>query len=76
MKSTPPGRDRVPDALRYSGLGIQLAVTVGVLAWVGQWLDRRLGTGGVATVVLVLGGFVVVITSLVRELKARSGPDK
>ena len=66
----------MPDALRYSGLGIQLAVTVGVLAWVGQWLDRRLGTGGVATVVLVLGGFVVVITSLVRELKARSGPDK
>lgn len=66
----------MPDALRYSGLGIQLAVTVGVLAWAGQWLDRRLGTGGVVTVVLVLGGFVVVITSLVRELKARSGPDK
>lgn len=76
MTSTPPGRDRAPEALRYTGLGIQLAVTVGVLAWAGQWLDHRFGTGGVATVVLVLGGFVVVIMGLVRELKARSGPDK
>jgi hypothetical protein len=76
VTSTPPGRNRAPDALRYTGLGIQLAVTVGVLAWAGEWLDRRLGTGGIVTVVLVLGGFVVVIMGLVRELKSRRGPDQ
>ena len=51
-------------------------MTVGVLAWAGQWLDRRLSTGGFATVVLVLGGFVAVIVNLVRELRDRGRRDQ
>ncbi|HET7024739.1 MAG TPA: AtpZ/AtpI family protein [Gemmatimonadales bacterium] len=72
MTSTPPGRDRAPDALRYAGLGIQLAVTIGALAWVGQWLDGRFGTGGILTVVLVLLGFAGMMASLLKELRERS----
>ena len=65
--SSPPNKG--PNALKYAGLGIQLAVTVGFLAWVGTWLDGKLGTGGVITVVLVLAGFAGMMVSLVRELR-------
>ncbi|MGB7212779.1 MAG: AtpZ/AtpI family protein [Gemmatimonadales bacterium] len=73
MTSTPPDRERTPDALRYTGLGVQLAVTIGALAWVGQWLDRRFGTGGILTVALVLLGFAGMMASLLKELRERSG---
>jgi ATP synthase protein I len=29
--------------LRYSGLGIQLLVSIGAFAWLGHWLDQSLG---------------------------------
>ncbi|MCU0420723.1 MAG: AtpZ/AtpI family protein [Cyclobacteriaceae bacterium] len=29
--------------LKYSGLGLQLLVTIGLCAWLGHWLDVRLG---------------------------------
>ncbi|MGH7532215.1 MAG: AtpZ/AtpI family protein [Gemmatimonadales bacterium] len=73
MTSTPPGRDRAPDALRYTGLGIQLAVMIGALAWLGQWLDGRFGTGGILTVALVVLGFTGMMASLLKELRERSG---
>lgn len=74
MKRGPDPRKGM-NALRYAGLGIELAVTVAVLAWVGSWLDRRFGTGGVLTVVLVLVGFSVMIAGLIRELRG-GGPGK
>lgn len=73
MTSPPPSRGRGNDALRYAGLGIQLAVTVALLAWVGGWLDRRFGTDGVITIVLVLVGFTVMMVGLLRELRERGG---
>ncbi|MGH7590710.1 MAG: AtpZ/AtpI family protein [Gemmatimonadales bacterium] len=73
MTSTPPGSDRAPDALRYTGLGIQLAVMIGALAWLGQWLDGRFGTGGILTVALVVLGFAGMMASLLKELRERSG---
>ena len=35
--------------MRYAGLGVQLAVSLLVFVLVGQWADRRLGTGGIVT---------------------------
>jgi len=59
--------------MRYAGLGIQLAVTLLVFVLVGQWLDRKLGAGGIATVVMVLLGFAGTLYSLIRQLNRKDG---
>jgi F0F1-type ATP synthase assembly protein I len=59
--------------MRYAGLGVQLAVTLVVLVLLGQWADRKLGTGGIVTVVAVLLGFAGTLYSLVRQLNRRDG---
>jgi ATP synthase protein I len=28
--------------LRYSGLGLQMVMTIGIGAWLGYWIDQRL----------------------------------
>ena len=54
--------------MRYAGLGVQLAVMLllGVLG--GQWLDRRLGTAAVFTVVGAFAGFGITLYWLIRQL--------
>jgi F0F1-type ATP synthase assembly protein I len=54
--------------LRYAGLGIQLAVTILVSVLLGQWVDRRVGTDGVFTILGALLGFGGTLYSLIREL--------
>lgn len=63
-----------PDLLRYSHLGIQFAVVVIAGIWVGSWLDRRLSTRGVLTLVGMFLGAGVGFYHLYRELyRAREG---
>ena len=64
----PPGRDDGPSPMRYAGLGVQLAVTIlgGVL--LGQWLDRRLGTEALFTILGAFIGFGATMYSLIRSL--------
>jgi len=62
--------------MRYAGLGIQLAVSLVVFVLVGQWLDRKLGTGGIITVVLAFLGFGGTMYSLVRTLNRKDGGDR
>lgn len=62
---------------RALGLGMELGINIalpllaGVLA--GQWLDRRLGTGGLVTVLLILAGLAAggynCLRVLTRELR-------
>ena len=59
--------------MRYAGLGIQLAVSLVVFVLVGQWLDRKLGTGGIVTVILAFVGFGGTMYSLIRTLNRRDG---
>jgi ATP synthase protein I len=54
--------------MRYAGLGIQLAVSLLVFVWVGQWADRKFGTGGVLTIVAALVGFGGTMYSVIRRL--------
>lgn len=62
--------------MRYAGFGIQLAVTVLVFAWAGQWADGKFGTGGLLTVLAVLLGFGGSLYSLIRSLNRKDNPDK
>jgi F0F1-type ATP synthase assembly protein I len=61
--------------MRYAGLGIQLAVSLLVFVWVGQWADRKLGTGGVLTILAALLGFGATMYSVIRSLN-KEGKDE
>ncbi len=54
--------------LRYAGLGIQLAAAILVGVLLGQWVDRKVGTDGVFTMLGALLGFGGTLYSLIREL--------
>ena len=68
MKTPDPGSGKGPSPMRYAGLGLQLAATVGIFVLVGQWADRKLGTGGVLTIVAALVGFGGTMYSVIRQL--------
>ena len=59
--------------MRFAGLGIQLAITIlgGVL--LGQWLDRRLGTEALFTILGAFLGFGATMYSLIRSLNRAAG---
>jgi F0F1-type ATP synthase assembly protein I len=59
--------------MRYAGLGIQLAVSVVVFVFIGQWADKKLGTGGILTIVGAFLGFGGTLYSLVRSLNRKDG---
>jgi hypothetical protein len=54
--------------MRYAGLGVQLAVSLLVFVLAGQWADKKLGTGGILTVVAAFIGFGGTMYSLIRTL--------
>jgi F0F1-type ATP synthase assembly protein I len=71
----PPGKQS-PGGMRYAGLGVQLAVSLLVFVWLGQWADRRLGTGGLVTIVAAFVGFGATMYWLIRSLGRKSDGDK
>lgn len=71
MPEPSPGQKprQEPGAGKYAGLGVQLVVSILLFVWIGQWADRKLGTGGLMTVLGVFIGFGATMYSLVRSLK-------
>jgi F0F1-type ATP synthase assembly protein I len=61
--------------MRYAGLGIQLAVSLLLFVWIGQWADRKLGTGGLLTILAALLGFGGTMYSVIRRLN-KEGKDE
>ncbi len=64
--------------MRYSHLGIQFALSVGLLAAAGFWLDRRWGLIPLFTFLGLFGGFALGLYNLCRELfptEERPAPD-
>jgi F0F1-type ATP synthase assembly protein I len=57
-------------------LGIQLVASVAGFAFMGQWLDRRLGTEGIMTIVGGLLGFGGTMWSLIRSLRKDQEQDR
>lgn len=65
---TPETRDQGPGPMRYAGLGIELAVMVLAGVFGGQWLDGRLSTSPLFTVLGPLLAFGGWMYSLIRQL--------
>jgi putative F0F1-ATPase subunit (Ca2+/Mg2+ transporter) len=57
-----------PGPARYAGLGIQFAVTILVFVLLGQWADRKAGTGGLFTILGMFVAFGGTLYSLLRTL--------
>lgn len=56
--------------LKYSGLGIQMTVTICVLAWLGHWLDDYFEIKKpILTLFFLLLGTCGSIFSLIKQLK-------
>ncbi len=57
--------------MRYAGLGVQMAVSLLLFVWIGQWADRRFGTGGLLTVLAAFLGFGGTMYWLIRSLRRK-----
>ena len=54
---------------QFAGIGIQFALTIVIFAFVGVWLDKRLGSSPLFVLVLVLGGSGLAFWSMIRRLR-------
>jgi F0F1-type ATP synthase assembly protein I len=61
-------RARGSGPARYAVLGIQFAATILVFVLLGQWADRKAGTGGLFTILGTFLAFGGTLYSLVRAL--------
>ena len=76
MTNPDPGGQKAPGPMRYAGLGVQLAVILVVCVLAGQWVDRKLGTGGIITMAAAFLGFGGTMYSLIRTLTRKDGGEK
>lgn len=52
----------------FAGVGLQFAITVLLFAFLGVWLDRRLGWSPWLTLVMVFAGAVLGFWSMYRRM--------
>jgi len=71
VKPSETPRNKGPNPLLYLGLGVQLAASVGLGVFAGQWLDRRVGSEGIFALVGGLLGFALTMVTLVRTVGRR-----
>ncbi|MGQ0538927.1 MAG: AtpZ/AtpI family protein [Gemmatimonadaceae bacterium] len=68
-----PSRERPagasgPSAAKYAGIGFQLAISIVLFLYAGQWLDRRLGSEPLFLIVGVFLGATAGFYSIYRKL--------
>ncbi|MBO2008623.1 AtpZ/AtpI family protein [Hymenobacter negativus] len=68
----PAGTGRMQAVLKYSGLAFQMLVVIGGSAWLGYWLDGRMGTGPWLTIGLLLLGVFIAVFQVIRSLTKES----
>lgn len=69
-----------PSAAEFAGVGLQLGMTLALFAFVGHWLDGKLGTSPWLLVLLIFVGAAAGFYSIYRRVigpgtrSNRSGP--
>jgi len=57
------------DYLRYSSLGFQMAITIGLFAWLGNYLDTKYETEDpYYSIACILFGIAVALYQVIREV--------
>ena len=59
----------------FAGVGMQFALTIIVFLFAGYWLDKRLGTNGLLTVVFVFVGAAGAFYNMYRRISAAQKQD-
>lgn len=59
----------------FAGVGMQFAVAIIVFLFVGQWLDKRLGTNGLFTIAGVFVGGGAAFYNMYRKITAAQRRD-
>ena len=59
----------------FAGLGVQFAVAIVAFLFAGQWLDKRLGTNGLFTIVGVFVGAAGAFYNMYRRISAAQKRD-
>lgn len=63
--------------LKYSSLGFQMAITIGLAAWGGQYLDNKyLTEKPYYTIALILCGIAIAMYQVIREVSRLSKEDE
>ncbi len=55
---------------KYMGLGLQFGGSILLFLWIGQWVDRKLGTNGIFVLIGVFAGAGAAFYSMYRSLMA------
>ena len=75
----PPGNGQPEEGFsvsEFAGVGIQFAVSILLFLFVGQWLDRKLGTAPWLLIVGVFVGAGASFYSMYRKLTAAQARDE
>jgi F0F1-type ATP synthase assembly protein I len=70
------GGKKPAGAAKHAGLGIQLAAAIIVFVFAGQWLDKKLGTEALFTILGAFLGFGGTMWSLIRRLNKENQDEK
>ena len=55
---------------KYAGIGLQFALSIVLFLYLGQWVDRKLGTDGIFMLLGVMVGFGAAFFTIYRSLMA------
>jgi F0F1-type ATP synthase assembly protein I len=72
---TQPGSKKGLSGADFAGVGLQFAFTIIVFLFAGQWVDNRVGTNGLFTIVGVFVGAVAAFYSMYRKISAAQKQD-
>lgn len=61
---------------KYAGLGFQFVFAILFFLWIGQWVDRKLGTDGIFLILGVFLGAGAAFYSMYRNLMADQKRDE
>ena len=59
----------------FAGVGMQFALAIIIFLFAGQWLDKRLGTNGLFTIVGVFVGATAAFYNMYRKISAAQKQD-
>jgi len=66
---TPKKEPKKSDYLRYSSLGFQMAITIGLFAWLGNFLDEKYKTEDpYYSIACILFGIAVALYQVIKEV--------
>ena len=67
----PTPRKPLSSGSEFAGVGLQMGATLGLSAWLGYWLDGRLGTTPWLTILFVFLGAGAAFYSIYRKVMGR-----